>query len=324
MRKLLSVLFLGSLLSCGNPNTEPNQEIDWKAGENKELSINVHAIEMHNNKTIKDSILKLKGAIAVNEEKDDAYFIDFSLENPLLIVATNFHDAQGNTLKQHSQLKTQLRIDKKELTAVLISEENYFNSLSASKEAILNLLKEEAPDKLSEATTAINNIEAEMISTKMIEQIPNMLLKTYTIKYLVSDTITMADSTANPFNLKQFDNAVKKNYVENRTKEALTIVSETQYDLDAYKKKIENLKDTMVPEVNENTSETELIEISKLLDTYLSNLVMSNRLDASDKITITKTKESNWPKHIKQSSMISLKNSELNSKGIIEISIDIE
>jgi len=315
---------MGSLLSCGNPNTEPNQEIDWKAGENKELSINVHAIEMHNNKTIKDSILKLKGAIAVNEEKDDAYFIDFSLENPLLIVATNFHDVQGNTLKQHSQLKTQLRIDKKELTAELTSEENYFNSLSASKEAILNILKEEAPDKRSEATAAINNIEAEMISTKMIEQIPNMLLETYAIKYVVSDTITMADSTSNPFNLKQFDNAVKKNYVENRTKEALTIVSETQYDFDAYKKKIENLKSTMVPEVNENTSETELIEISKLLDTYLSNLVISNRLEASDKITITKTKESNWPKHIKQSSMISLKNSELNSKGIIEISIDIE
>ncbi len=279
---------------------------------------------MHNNKTIKDSILKLKGAIAVNEEKDDAYFIDFSLENPLLIVATNFHDVQGNTLKQHSQLKTQLRIDKKELTAELTSEENYFNSLSASKEAILNILKEEAPDKRSEATAAINNIEAEMISTKMIEQIPNMLLETYAIKYVVSDTITMADSTSNPFNLKQFDNAVKKNYVENRTKEALTIVSETQYDFDAYKKKIENLKSTMVPEVNENTSETELIEISKLLDTYLSNLVISNRLEASDKITITKTKESNWPKHIKQSSMISLKNSELNSKGIIEISIDIE
>ena len=80
MRKLLLVFILGSLLSCGRSSTDYNLKINWKAGENKNLSIDVYAKEIHNNKILKDSTFTLYGSIVVNEVKKDSYFVDFELK----------------------------------------------------------------------------------------------------------------------------------------------------------------------------------------------------------------------------------------------------
>ncbi len=194
----------------------------------------------------------------------------------------------------------------------------------ASKKAIIEMLNINTPEKLAEAEKAISSTEEELIKTKMILQIPDLLLKSYAINYAVQDTITTIDTTANPFDLDQFKQATKKTYVQNGKNETFTIVSETKYDFGAYKKQIENLKNKMLAEVAKDSTEEQKAQTTNLADVYLTNLAMVYDLDASDKIEITRSKSDNWPKHIVRYTMLSMENSDLNSKAIVRINIDIE
>ena len=324
MRKLLSIFILGSLLSCGRSSTDSNLKINWKAGENKHLSIDVYAKEIHNNKILKDSTFTLYGSIVVNEVKKDSYFVDFELKNPLVLLAKNYDKNIESKLKDFKTIKAELRLSKQSLESSLVSEVQYASSIVASKKAIIEMLEINSPEKLAEAKKTINSAEEELIKTKMILQIPDLLLKSYAIDYAVQDTITKTDTTANPFDLDQFKQATRKTYVQNGKNETFNIVSETKYDFGAYKKQIENLKNNMLAEVAKDSTEEQITLTTNHTEAYASNLAMAYNLDASDKIEITRSKSDNWPKHIARYSMLSMENSDLNSKAIVKIKIDIE
>ncbi len=324
MRKLLSVFLLGSLLSCGRSSTDYNLKINWKAGETKNLAINVYAKEIHNSKILKDSTFTLYGSIVVKEVKNDSYFVDFELKNPLVLLAKNYDKNIESKLKDFKTIKAELKLSKQSLESSLVSEVQYASSIMASKKAIIEMLNINTPEKLVEAEKAISSTEEELIKTKMILQIPDLLLKSYAINYAVQDTITKTDTTANPFDLDQFKQATRKTYVQNGKNETFTIVSETKYDFGAYIKQIENLKNKMLAEVAKDSTEEQKAQTTNLEDVYLTNLAMVYDLDASDKIEITRSKSDNWPKHIVRYTMLSMENSDLNSKAIVRINIDIE
>ena len=324
MRKLLLVFILGSLLSCGRSSTDFSPKINWKVGETKNLAINVYAKEIHNSKILKDSTFTLYGSIVVKEVKNDSYFVDFELKNPLVLLAKNYDKNIESKLKDFKTIKAELKLSKQSLESSLVSEVQYASSIVASKKAIIEMLNINTPEKLAEAKKALNSAEEELIKTKMILQIPDLLLKSYAINYAVQDTITKTDTTANPFDLDQFKQATRKTYVQNGKNETFTIVSETKYDFGAYIKQIENLKNKMLAEVAKDSTEEQKAQTTNLTDVYDSNLAMVYDLDASDKIEIARSKSGNWPKHIVRYSMLSMENLDLNSKAIVKINIDID
>ncbi|SFC10540.1 hypothetical protein SAMN04487907_102259 [Zunongwangia mangrovi] len=324
MRKLLLVFILGSLLSCGRSSTDFSPKINWKVGETKNLTISVYAKEIHNSKILKDSTFTLHASIVVNEVKNDSYFVDFELKNPLVLLAKNYDKKIESKLKDFKTIKAKLKLGKQSLESCLVSEVQYTSSIVASKKVIIEMLNINTPEKLAEAEKAISSTEEELIKTKMILQIPDLLLKSYTINYSVQDTITTIDTTANPFDLEQFKQATRKTYVQNGKNETFTVVSETKYDFGAYKKQIENLKNKMLTEVAKDSTEKQVAQTTNLADAYFTNLAMVYDLDASDKIEIARSKSDNWPKHIVRYSMLSMENSDLNSKAIVKININIE
>ncbi|MGM0620210.1 MAG: hypothetical protein ACQETJ_04120 [Bacteroidota bacterium] len=301
------------------------QEMDWKEGETKQISIQLSGKEIKNGKSVKDTTLTSESEIIISSVTDSSYFIKFKTENQLVNSGSNYYKNLLNELSDNQSFEIDIKIKKDSLTPEIINSKEYEANLNKSRVEILNILKNKTPEKLHEATVQLNELSSSLESKSEALHIIDLLLYSYKIQYSFTDTLFAMDTSANPFKLQNFNGAEVKTYVTKASdSKNYNIVEEKSFDFKAYKDLLAGASNQVSGTIDKMVADTSATQITDQMNGMFSALLNSIDFGASEKLTVTRKLDSGWPVKLLRKTDLKISAPNNESAGLVEELMEIK
>lgn len=319
----LILLFLISIRSSFSQ--EITQKVNWKKGESKQITIQLNGKEIKNGTTTMDTTLTSRSEIFITENTDSCYLVKFKTGNQLVNLGCTYYPGLMQEFSKNRNFNIDIKINKDSMVSEIMNKGEYDNTLSNTRDKIIEILKIKAPDKVDLAAIQLDKLLISLKQKSEALETIDFILDSYKIKYSFADTLVTTDSKANPFKLQNFNGAKVITYVQKKKdSDTFNIVVKKNYDFDAYKNLMLGLSNqamgTMEKMIPSNSDSTANGQIAGMFNILFNSF----KFGATEAVIITRKLNSNWPIKILKKKDLDVTTANQKSAGLISMLIEIK
>ncbi|MCL3781928.1 hypothetical protein EMN47_16200 [Prolixibacteraceae bacterium JC049] len=300
--------------------------INWKKGDSKNIDIEVHGQVIKNKVINTDTTMVLHSTFNVIDEDDLQYQLSFTYDNPLLLIAGHYYPS---IIKKFKDISTITQIFSLTKDSSQIDYINYIETnrtLNEHKSKILSFIQEKAPEQYEKIDSAIKK-EFKTITNKEGQgQFIAFLVNSFQHEYNMKDTLYSIDKSSNPFKWKDFTGANVKTFVNKcKNRRQFEIIQASSYDFGAYKKMLaEMMKKSMNSAANIASKDKDIKKGASVVSEQLASMFNLFSFDASDTLTILRTKNKAWANKIHKKTFLEMKSAQESTNVFLDVTLNIK
>lgn len=322
MRKTL--FFIISLTISTFCFSQKTQSTKWKIGDSKSITMNLHSKIINGNDNPIDSILTTKSKLTVVEANKENYFIKLNTSNQLINFGLQYCPGLLEKMTNFEDISSQFKIYKDSIYYELTNRAEYEKTLKSSYDSILQILDSNAIESSGKVKMELTELYESLKQKSEAIHVLDILIESYETKYSKNDTIFRTDSIVSPLNGNKFLATNEKTYVDKKDKNFYEIIVDKECVFDIQKDLLPDLKKQLEGMFEMMSEDADTTGLNHQMQTMINSFMDSYEFEGSELFRITRSKKSNWPTKISKQAKYDINNSGIESKMLINISIEIE
>lgn len=296
------------------------QNIKWKKGEAKDITMKLHARIFLQGINTNDSVLITKSKLTVEDVHNEHYLIRLKTYNQLINFGRLYYPDLSEKLKYGESLTSLVKIHKDSLSYEVLNRAEYEETLKSMYDTIIQIFESHSVERYDSVKIELTQLYNSLKEKSEAMHIMDLIIEAYETNYSEGDTLFSRGSIVSPINADSYISTDEKTYVNKKTKNIYEVLVDKTCVTDTQQNEWPDIK-SMFKQKAEDTDTTGLIH---LVQSMTNSLASTFGIEGSELFKITKNKKSRWPTEISKEAKYDIHILGNSSKIFIDVSMDIE